>query len=267
MATKIAHDDTNPEVDEERGKTEGTTTLETDVGGTSRHYRPLLISAVVFACLAIGFGLAAVGIILNGKFPLRYVWMPRIMWFTAAVCLFLSCILYHVGICCCGKKNNPEDSYLKRTGMMASIFGIVLYCVGSPFYGTPEHHSVAGYILAMLATILIVPYVTSTVLLTRLKENRRKTKVIRLWTSLAIAVLIALLVIGVVVYDTSLPIDDYPDCVVEYDWWIGDGWCDGREYAGEECGYDGGDCRFAGEACEWEKDCLSDLCEDGVCVE
>ena len=271
MATtsaKIAHDE--GVVDEERGsKPEEPTTLGTDGGGVGRneHYRPLLISTAVFACIGIVWSIAAVAFVLNGTYPLRYVYMQRMMWFAAVGSLFLSCILYHVAICCCGKKGDPDGLYLKRVGMMTSILGIILYGVGSPFYGTVELHSVAGYILAMLATILIIPFVSSTVLLTRLKENRRRTKVIGFWTSLAIAVLIALLVIGAVVYDTSMPIDDYPNCVVDFDWWIGDGFCDGRDYASEECGYDGGDCRFVGEECYMNYECLSDRCGDGVCVE
>ena len=34
----------------------------------------------------------------------------------------------------------------------------------------------------------------------------------------------------------------YPDCTVDYPYWIGDGECDGEPYDTVECGYDGGDC-------------------------
>jgi hypothetical protein len=37
-------------------------------------------------------------------------------------------------------------------------------------------------------------------------------------------------------------LEKYPDCVVEYPKKIGDGVCNGGDYATEVCGYDGGDC-------------------------
>jgi hypothetical protein len=35
---------------------------------------------------------------------------------------------------------------------------------------------------------------------------------------------------------------EYPDCIVPYPWYIGDGYCNGAEYNVEACGWDGGDC-------------------------
>ena len=35
---------------------------------------------------------------------------------------------------------------------------------------------------------------------------------------------------------------DYPDCDVDYPYWIGSGVCSGPKYNTTECGYDGGDC-------------------------
>eukprot|EP00979_Chaetoceros_neogracilis_P003516 scaffold610_cov204-Chaetoceros_neogracile.AAC.3 len=37
-------------------------------------------------------------------------------------------------------------------------------------------------------------------------------------------------------------LNEYPNCTVDFFWWIGDGRCDGDGYNTTECGFDGGDC-------------------------
>ncbi|CAM9183763.1 unnamed protein product [Ectocarpus sp. 8 AP-2014] len=37
-------------------------------------------------------------------------------------------------------------------------------------------------------------------------------------------------------------VEGYPECVVEYPFWVGDSACDGEPYNTEACGWDGGDC-------------------------
>ena len=70
---------------------------------------------------------------------------------------------------------------------------------------------------------------------------------------------LVLLGIGIWRYEDA-PIDDYPDCHVEWPFYIGDGECDGGEYAVEECGYDGGDCLLPGDSCDFNEECTSQVC-------
>ena len=231
----------------------------------TEHYRPLLIATAVFGIVACAFYLGAAILVLIGEFPQNCFCSTRTWWYLGAGSLLLATILFLTALCkCVNSDPQPEDMRLRRTGGVSSVLAVILFIVASPFLSTQDGYSVTGYVLAMISFILTVPLVTSSILLVRSKEARM-SKCTVFWFTLAVVVLVALLIVGSFRFDSYMPIDDYPNCVVEYPYWIGDGVCDGRTYATEECGYDGGDCLLSGSTCDYNEECVSEICNGNIC--
>ena len=226
-----------------------------------KRYAGLLIAATVFYGLAIAMYIVGVGMNFKGDNPWNV--FAQIYAYTPAACaVFVATVLYAISMCVA--PTPPEKRRIAKVGLVASISTIVLVLIAGPLLWKVRIK--LGYVLAVLsfATTVVALYCTIR-LLQRDSEPGRCQKLLynQILVGFIVIWFLFLLSFGTWQYQAKLPIDDYPDCHVDYEWWIGDGGCDGLPYASEECGYDDGDCLLPGEACRfetWGNDCLSGIC-------
>ena len=245
----------NEDGNDERGESDNCTQRRCNVG--------IMVAAIVFYSLAILFYLAGVAMNLVGKHPWN-IYAQIYAYIPAAAAVFISTILYFISLCCFTRK--PEKNFFFFVGFNASVAAIVLFVVAAPLMWTAR--ITGGYVLAILSfacTVAALDYTILQVVLPddRESEQEQRRRITQNCFRIRIIIctlFVALLIVGGLRYEPKIPIDDYPDCIVEYDWWIGDGVCDGEEYATEECGWDAGDCFLKGESCEWNDDCVSGDC-------
>ena len=221
-----------------------------------RHFSGLLISTSVFHSMAILADLVGAGIMLiGGKFPenihgFLYGAIP------AAFAALIATILFSIASCLKYEMATPEEKRLIQNGVLTSVLSVVLVAVAFPLAYKVE--TVGAFIAFAFSLAAKVVALICCLLLLQSQEAQQK----RRW-KLRIALLVVFLLflgVGIWRYSPDVPINDYPDCHVDKPLWIGDGICDGGQYAVEECGYDGGDCGLTGDPCEWNSDCVLDLC-------